>query len=166
MSNKELIYKLAIGTVLAALSVVLKLAFDLWLKTDVFGFPFYSIPLILSGIFLGPMYGLLVGFVADTISGLVMGYLPLFLFSSLAWAVIPSLFTKKAKGLKWLLIVVFTYLCASLLNTMALWIHFSQKAAFSLFWLRIGLIPIFGAIIAVVTNILYERVGILLPKFE
>ncbi len=162
----NLIVKTTIGAALAAFSVVLKLVFDLWLKTDFFGFPFYSIPLILSGIFLGPVYGLVVGAVADTVSGLFLGYLPGFIFSSLAWSVIPALLTKKPKGAKWLFVILITYLSASLFNTFAIWFHFSKKAAFSLFWIRISLIPIFGSIIAILTNIIYERTEPLLKKYR
>ena len=75
--------KIALGAILAALSVVLNLMFSLWLPTDAFGFPFYSIPLILAGLFLGPLYGLIVAVVADTAFGLAQGYYPLFVISSI-----------------------------------------------------------------------------------
>lgn len=156
--NRERVYKLTLSAVLAALSVILKLAFDVWINTNFFGFPFYGIPLIIAGLLLGPYYALLIGFVADTISGLVMGYLPLFLFSTIAWAVIPCLLIKDTKGIKWWVVIFLTYLVATAFNTFAIWIHFSWAGALSSLITRFSLLPAFSLIISVVTNYVYQRI--------
>lgn len=155
--------KIALGAILAALSVVLKLMFDMWLPVETFGFPFYSIPLILAGLFLGPLYGLIVAAVADTSFGLIQGYYPLFLFSSLMWGVVPSLFTRKPRGFNWFIIILITYLLASAANTMAIWLHFSRKAALGTLPLRLALLPVFGLLIATIVKVLYDRLYVALP---
>lgn len=160
--NQE-VKKVALGAILASLSVVLKLAFDMWLPIDTFGFPFYAIPLILGGLFLGPIYGFAIALVADTTFGLIQGYLPLFLISSLCWGVIPSLLTKRAKGMYFLIVVLITYLMSNLANTFAIGIHFTWKAALSTLPLRVSLVPVFGVIIGLTTMILYQRLEPILP---
>lgn len=155
--NKKRIYKLVLGAVLAASSVVLKLAFDMWIRTDFFGFPFYSIPLILAGLLLGVRYSLIVGFVADTVSGLIIGYLPLFVFSTLAWAVVPALLAKETKGVKWWVVIFLTYLISSLLNTFAIWAHFSKAGALGSLATRLTVLPPFSLIISIVSGYVFER---------
>lgn len=155
--NRNRVYKITLSAILAALSVVIKLAFDLWIRTDFFGFPFYSIPLILSGLLLGPYYALLIGFVADTISGMVLGYLPLFVFSTISWAVIPCLFTKEAKGVKWWVAIFLTYLIATLFNTFAIWVHFSWAGAIGSLAARLSVLPAFSMLIALISSYVYER---------
>lgn len=155
--NRNRVYKITLSAVLAALSVVIKLAFDLWIRTDFFGFPFYSIPLILSGLLLGPYYGLLIGFVADTISGMFLGYLPLFVFSTISWAVIPCLLTKETKGVKWWVVIFLTYLIATLFNTFAIWIHFSWGGAIGSLATRLSVLPAFSMLIALISGYVYER---------
>lgn len=155
--NRDLIFKLTLSAVLAALSIVLKLMTDYWLRTNFFGFPFYGIPLIISGLLLGPYYALLIGIVADTISGLIIGYLPLFIFSTIAWAVLPCLFTKETKGAKWYVVIFLTYLISSLLNTFAIWLHFSWGGAIGSLSTRLGVLPAFTIIISLITGYVFER---------
>lgn len=164
--NRNKVYKLTLSAVLAALSVVLKLAFDLWIRVDFFGFPFYSIPLIISGLLLGPYYALLIGFVADTIGGLILGYLPLFVFSTLAWSVIPCLLTKEIKGIKWWVVIFLTYLIATTFNTFAIWIHFSWAGAIGSLMARLLLLPGFSLIISFSSSFIYERLKDTQLNFE
>lgn len=159
--NRMLIYKVTVGAVLAGLSIVLKLAFDLWIRVDFFGFPFYSIPLILAGLILDPLSALLAAFAADTIGGIVLGYFPMFVFSTLVWALVPSLITKKAQGARWWLVILITYLLATSFNTLAIGVHFSWDAAKNSLPIRLPLIPMFGPIIAIVTELIYERIKVL-----
>jgi ECF transporter S component (folate family) len=153
--NREAVYKLTLSAVLAALSVVIKLAFDLWIQTDFFGFPFYSIPLILSGLFLGPYYAFLIALVADTVSGIVLGYLPMFVFSTIAWALIPCLLTREAKGVKWWVVIFLTYLVATICNTFAIWVHFSWGGAIGSLTTRLAVLPAFSLLIALVTSYIF-----------
>ncbi len=155
--------KIALGAILAALSVVLNLMFSLWLPTDAFGFPFYSIPLILAGLFLGPLYGLIVAVVADTAFGLAQGYYPLFVISSIAWGLLPRLMTRKPLGIKWYIIILITYIVSSLGNTFAIYVHFSKAAALGTLSIRLALLPVFAVLIAFVTKILYDRIYVALP---
>ncbi|HHT39459.1 MAG: ECF transporter S component [Acholeplasmatales bacterium] len=156
--NKQ-ITKITIGAVLAALSVVIRMVFDP-IMPDNFNVPFYSIPLIIAGFMIGRTYGLVVGIVADTAMGLMSpyGYKPLFVFSSIAWSLLPALLTKEPKGYRWYLIIIITYFTAFLFNTMAMWIHYSKNFAMASFYLRLGLIIPFSFIIAYLTYFIYERV--------
>ncbi len=164
--NRILIYKVTIGAVLAGLSIVLKLAFDLWIRVDFFGFPFYSIPLILAGLILDPVSALMVGFAADTIGGIVLGYYPLFVFSSLAWALIPGLLTKNPKGARWWMVILFTYLIATAFNSFAIGVHFSWAVAKRSLPIRLPLIPAFGPVIAIVTELIYDRIKVFEFNFK
>lgn len=155
--NRDRVYKITLSAILAALSVVIKLAFDLWIKTDFFGFPFYSIPLILSGLLLGPYYALLIGVVADTVSGIFLGYLPLFAFSTVTWAVIPCLLTKETKGLKWYIVIFLTYLMASIFNSFAIYVYFTKSGFFASIYARMFFLPAFSIIIAFVSGYVFER---------
>lgn len=158
--NRELVFKITTGAVLAALSVVLKLAFDLWISVDFFGFPFYSIPLILSGFILGPSYAILVGFIADTIGGVLLGkYMFFFVFSSIAWGVIPSLLIKKKpQGPQLWFAIILTYMVGTLFNTLAIGIHSSFESAIKGLPFRASLIPVFGTIISISIEMIYGRI--------
>lgn len=162
--NKTVIFKLTLGAMLSALSVILNLVFDLWLNINTFGFPFYGIPLILAGLFLGPKYGFLVALASDTVFGLIKGYYPWFVFSTIAWATIPVLLRPKGNKIYWTFVIVLTYLSATLANTFAMRMNFSRNLALANFWLRVGLIPPFSIIIGVVSYILYVRLRDLLPQ--
>lgn len=156
--NKEVL-KIALGAIFASLSVIFRYTFEN-LMPDGFNLPFYGIPLIVAGLILGKKYGVLVAIAADTAIGLLSpwGYKPLFVFSSIAWGLLPVLMMKKPKGLKWGLIVIITYLVASLANTGAMWIHYSKTFALLNFYLRLGLIIPFGIIIAYLTYKIYYGV--------
>lgn len=159
--NRETVNKITMASSLAALSIVLKVSFDMLIPINTYGFPFYSIPLILSGMYLGSYYAFLVGLVADTIGGLYPGpYLPLFLFSSLAWSLIPCLLSKNTKGVRWWIVIAMTYLTATALNTLAIYVHFSWGAVMRNLALRITVIPFFVPIIAFATKFIYERLEI------
>ncbi len=155
--NKEL-NKIAIGAILASLSVIFRYTFENIMPAN-FNLPFYGIPLILAGLFLGKRYGVLVAIVADTAIGLLSpwGYLPGFVFSSLAWGLLPALIMKEPKGYKWYFVIAITYLIASLANTGALWFYYSKGFAFANFFLRLGLIIPFSLIISYLTYQVYNR---------
>ncbi len=164
--NKQII-KISFGAILAALSVVFRYTFEMVMPGN-FNLPFYGIPLILAGLLLGKYYGFLVAIVADTAIGLLSpwGYLPGFVFSSIAWGTLPVLLMKKPNGYKWYLVIGITYLFSSLANTGALWFYYSKGFAFANFFLRIGLIIPFGIIIAFITNLVYQRTIDLVPTYK
>ncbi len=155
--QKNNIQKLALGAILAALSVVLKLTLEVWITIPGFGLPFYGIPLVLAGLYLGPLYGLIVALVADTTFGMIQGYLPLYAISSIAWGVIPSLFPKRKNLGYWVLIIILTYVIATLGNTLANYVHFDVKVMMATLYYRLALIPLFSPIIAFIVNIIYLR---------
>lgn len=154
---KNPIQKLALGAILAALSVVLKLTLEMWIKIPGFGLPFYGIPLVLAGLYLGPLYGLIVAVVADTTFGIVQGYLPLYVLSSIAWGVIPSLFKRRKNVAYWVFMIMFTYIMATLGNTLANYVHLGIKVMMATLYYRLALIPLFAPLIAIFTKLIYER---------
>ncbi len=155
--QKNNIQKLALGAILAALSVVFKLTLEVWITIPGFGLPFYGIPLVLAGLYLGPLYGLVVALVADTTFGLIQGYLPLYAISSIAWGVIPSLFKKIRSLGYWVLIVMLTYVVASLGNTLANYVHFGKQVMLGTLYYRLTLIPLLSPIIAFIVHAVYLR---------
>lgn len=154
---KNPIHKLTLGAILAALSVVLKLTLEMWIKLPGFGLPFYGIPLILAGLYLGPFYGLIVAIVADTTFGVIQGYLPLYVISSIAWGLIPSLFKRRKSVAYWVFIIMLTYIVATLGNTLANYVHFGAKVMFATLYYRLALIPLLSPFIAIITKLIYER---------
>ncbi len=166
--QRKNIQKLALGGVLAALSVVLKLTLEMWITIPGFGFPFYGIPLILAGLYLGPLYGLIVSVVADTTFGIVQGYLPLYVLSSIAWGVIPSLFKRVIIKYKnphinpknlgyWVFVIMITYVVATLGNTLANYVHLGIEVMKATLYYRLALIPVLSPIIAFIVNVVYLR---------
>lgn len=149
--------KIALGAILAALSVVLKLTLEMWINIPGFGLPFYGIPLVIAGLYLGPIYGLIVAVVADTTFGIVQGYMPLYVISSIAWGFIPSLFKRRKHIAYWVFIILITYVVATLGNTLANYVHFDVKVMMATLYYRLALIPFFSPLIAVICKIIYER---------
>lgn len=164
--NREKIFKITLGAILSALSIVLKITLDSWARSEVFGFPFYGIPLIISGLLMGPYYALLIGLVTDTVGGIIQGYKPLFLFSTLAWSVIPCLLTKETKGLKWYIVIFLTYLTASVFNSFAIYVYFTKSGFLASIYTRMGFLPAFSILIAFITGYLYERLKYTQINFE
>lgn len=162
--NRNIILKITLGAMFAALSVIINLGFDLWLNLETFGFPFYGIPLILAGVFLGPKYAIIIAIVSDTTFGLAKGYYPWFVFSTIAWALVPSLMKARNNRFYWMFTIIITYVFATLLNTFAMLMNFSRTAAFANLWLRVGLIIPFGIVIGIISNHLFIRLKELLPK--
>ena len=97
MKNNKL-FPIILGSILTAAAVGIRLFFDYLFPTGgTFGLPIYSIPLVIASLILGPLYGLLAGITADLAMGLFgpYNYLPLFGISTIIWATIPGLLTRK-----------------------------------------------------------------------
>ena len=71
--DKNRIRRICLGGILAALSIVFGklLAFNIG---ELFRISLENLPIILGGIFLGPLFGAVVGMVADLVGCLIVGY--------------------------------------------------------------------------------------------
>lgn len=163
--NKKLM-KIILTTMFAALAAAVSLFFVYIVPSDgTFGLPLYAIPLMIGSLLLGPGYGTIAAFLADLAIGFLgkYGYMPLYVFSSLAWGFFAGLIKNKYSTVKLLLITSISYLTATLANTLANFIYFGKKAAFASLPLRGISLVIFTPIITSVVHVLYLR---LKPNYE
>lgn len=154
--------KAVLGAILAAMAVGINLFFAYVIGGDgTFGLPIYSIPLIISSIYLGPLYGFLVGFVADLGIGFLgpFGYKPLFVLSTLSWSVIPGLFIRKKYNLFKMIIAVFVaYVLATAGNTLALIVHYDSNTAISSLIYRIPSMLVLMTPLVTLSHLIYKRI--------
>lgn len=158
---KRSVKYLALAGVLTALSVAL----DVFVKQIVpvlnFGLPYYAIPLIIGGIVLGPIYGLMMGFVSDFIGFQLApqgDYILLFSISAMAWGLIPGLFLKHKSGLIRIVVVLFlTHVFATASNTGAMFLYGWGDYAMASLPLRLWMLPVNVAILSFITFFLNTR---------
>lgn len=93
--DKNRIKRICLGGILAALSIVFGklLAFNIG---ELFRISLENLPIILGGIFLGPIYGMIVGMVADLVGCLIVGYTvnPLITLGAMAVGLVSGLVAK------------------------------------------------------------------------
>ncbi len=139
MAKKKLnTTKLVFASLLIALGVVLKFSLEIVISPD-FRINFVNIPIMLSGITLGPVYGFAVGFISDFLQYLVRPggvYYPGFTLSTALYGLIPGLmfmyFKKKSDNpftLKNILLttLICEIICSMLLNTFFLFQLYSYS---------------------------------------
>ncbi|MGI6781493.1 MAG: hypothetical protein ACOX56_01450 [Acholeplasmataceae bacterium] len=165
--QKKGLYKMVLGAILTALSIGIRLFFDYVFPTGgTFGLPVYSIPLVIASLTLGPLYGLLVGIVADF--GNLLGpheYLPLFGISTIIWATIPGLIARKNYNfLKMVFAIIISYLLASLANTLAIIVYYDSKTALGTFAIRIPILLATAPALIYLNHLIYSRIKDYQPK--
>ncbi len=123
-------------SLLIAMSVMLKSFFSL--ETQIFRLSFFDIPLIILGIFFGPLAALVSGFIVDWMHVLFSPFAFTFnwmTLSTIMWAVIPAIFLyKRQYSTKTLaLVIIFTSFVAFSLNTWQLyrWYGTSQLVIYA-----------------------------------
>lgn len=156
------IYKLALASVLTALSIVFDIIFRNMIPVTDWGFPYYAIPLVVGSIMLGPIYGGMMGFASDVIGfflgGGTSGFNVLFSISAIAWGMIPYFMTFKKKNVTFLLIAVLvSHLVATLSNTFAMWAVGFEGAAFKMLPVRLSFLPLNVLIITGLSQIILRR---------
>lgn len=149
--------KIVWAAILAALSIVIDIAFKMIIPLQTMGTAYYAIPIIIGAIFLGPKYSIWIAFISDFISVFIAGhtFFPLFSLASTLWGVIPGFLLKGKTNLKRILIVVFlTHLIVTTVNSFALYIHFHKtiEALLVDLPLRYGLIIPNSLIIAILVH--------------
>ena len=124
------IRKVVWASALGALSIIIDMIFKLVVPLQTMGTPYYAIPIIVAGIFLGPKYSILVAFLGDLVSTTLAGdpYFIMFSIGSTLWGVIPGLLLYKKEGFKRIIFVVLiTHIIVTLMNSYALYYHFHKS---------------------------------------
>lgn len=115
--------------ILVAMSILLKSLLSI--ETQVFRATFYDIPLMISGIIVGPIAGLIAGFAVDWTHVMISPFafsFNLFTVSSMVWGFIPGLvlFRKRIGYVNLTVVVVITSIIAFSLNTAQLYIWYGE----------------------------------------
>ncbi len=125
MSKSQRLRMLVLAGMFASMGVILK---HFALTTYEFRFSFYDLPLFLGGMFLGPLFGLMIGFVVDWVYVLTSPWafsFNFFTLSAMTWGFMGGLFVYLPKQLnikKLALVVITTSLIAFSFNTWQLYI--------------------------------------------
>lgn len=130
METKKMVW----AAILAAISVIIDTTLKLVIPTQLVGVPFYAIPIIVSAIFLGPKYSIIIAFLGDFVTLLLapgIPFYPLFSLASTMWGIIPGflLYKKKPSLLIIGLVVFITHILVTALNSYALMVHYHASLA-------------------------------------
>ncbi|CDR30401.1 Predicted membrane protein [Acholeplasma oculi] len=173
--------KLTLAAILTAISIVLDIVFKTIVPQGIsFGFPFYSIPLVIGSIVLGPIYGGMMGFLSDAIgfyaSASTYPFDILFSLQAMSWGVIPFFIAKRHS--KWwviLIAITITHITATSLSTFANFmssyafnggdINAALIYAFKNVPLRLLMMPVNIIVITYVTTIMNRRLEPLYVEF-
>jgi len=158
---KKSVKFLALAGVLTALSVAIDVVIKQFMPSNNFGLPYYAIPLIIGGIVLGPVYGLMMGFVSDFIGFQLApqgDYILLFALSAMAWGFIPGMLLKRKSGLERILLVLFlTHVFTTASNTGAMFLYGWGEYAMASLALRLWMLPVNVSFISVIVFYLNTR---------
>ncbi len=119
------VQRITLAAMLASLAGVTKIIFQATTLAD-YRFSLYEIPLIITGIILGPLMGLVVGFTADWVYAMTFGYgLNLMTVTTMMWGFLAGVFFYKRKVtlLKMIIFMPIASLIAFSINSvqLALW---------------------------------------------
>lgn len=166
---KHKIENLVLASMLASISIILNLIPAWYSPIKNVQLPFYQIPLVLAGIYLGKNYILFIALIADLGIGFAnpTGYLPLFIFSKLAWGFIPAIFLYKKRFtiISLSIVVCFSYLLATTFNGFAIFAYFGKNTFKLTFIYRLAQFLVFSpfiiflirAIVVKLNNTKYEQ---------
>ncbi|MBU1093285.1 MAG: folate family ECF transporter S component [Firmicutes bacterium] len=162
MNGNKQLQKIVLAASLAAVSVVIDVFFKYVLNIQHFGVPFYAIPIIIGSIVLGPLYGVIMGFIGDGIGVMIAGegYLPLYVIGPMIWGLMPGLLLhKKYSPLKLGWAIPLTYVLVSLSNTLAGVVYFGSEVTILYLYLRLSLIPFNSVIMFVIIKDVYRKLS-------
>lgn len=130
MRNKE-IRNIVIAALFASIASILKI-YSLQI-TPTWRISIFAIPLLLGGYFLGPYYGLLIGFVTDTVYMFISPYASvwsIYTLSTMIWGFSGFLIKKLNWGLFGIILVIsFTSISETLINSVAM--YFDSRDIFA-----------------------------------
>ncbi len=158
--KKNLNLRLCIfAALLAALSIILGKVLAFRIGTSI-RISFESLPIILSGVFLGPVYGFFSGLVADIIGCLIVGYEinPIITLGCSLMGVIPALIMKN-RGPKFIFLAVPVshIVCSVIIKSIGLLVYYGGGGA--LFLSRAIVYAITAPIEAYIAYFLIKNIG-------
>lgn len=160
MSKSHRLRMLVLAGMFASMGVILK---HFALTTYEFRFSFYDLPLFLGGMFLGPVFGLVIGFVVDWVYVLTSPWafsFNFFTLSAMTWGLMGGLFFYLPKHLsikKLTFVVIFTSLIAFSFNTWQLYIM-QNTGMFAALPFRITAMILKWPIQVYALNMIYNRI--------
>ena len=158
--GKEL-QKLVLASSLVAISIVIDIFFKQILSFNNFGVPFYAIPIIYGSIILGPVYGLIMGYVSDLVGFIAFpngAYAFIFALGAMLWGFMPGLFLyKKFDKVKLFIVITITHILVTFANTLGLLTFLSAETALASLTIRLTMIPVNVIIISILVSNLYQK---------
>ncbi|QVK17982.1 folate family ECF transporter S component [Mycoplasmatota bacterium] len=130
--NKNQVFLYAFTAVLGSIAGVLKIVS---IESPLYRLTVYDIPIMIAGFTIGPLYGGIVGLIADIFQMLLKGYPPsLMTLSSIMWGVIPGLFyyikrylkSNTSKVIVAVILIILTSATAFGINTLQLYLWYGS----------------------------------------
>ncbi len=161
MKKSREIQKLVLASSLVAISIVIDIFFKQVLSFNNFGVPFYAIPIVFGSIILGPLYGVVMGYVSDLVGFVAFPngiYAFIFALSAMIWGFIPGLFLyKKFDKTRLVFTIILAHVLATVANTLGLLTFLPVETALASLTVRLSMIPINVVIITVLVSGLYHK---------
>ena len=163
MKKSRELQKLVLASSLVAISIVIDIFFKQILSFNNFGVPFYAIPIIYGSIVLGPIYGLIMGYVSDLVGFVAFpngAYAFIFALGAMLWGFLPGLFLyRKYDRTKLVFVLIFTHILVTFANTLGLLTFLSRESALASLTVRLTMIPINVVIITILVHALQEKLN-------
>ncbi len=156
---KKNLKKIILVSLLAAMSIVLGKVLKISIGTSI-RISFESLPIIISSVFLGPVYGLLSGLVADIIGCFIVGYEinPIITLGCSLMGFFPYIFMIKRKPAFIFVAVILSHIiCSMLIKTLGLHIYYG--GGMPLFWTRVGVYSLVAPVEAYIVFVLEKTIG-------
>ena len=170
MKKSRELQKLVLASSLVAISIVIDIFFKQILSFNNFGVPFYAIPIIYGSIVLGPIYGLIMGYVSDLVGFVAFPngtYAIIFALGAMLWGFMPGLFLhRKYDRIKLVFVLFLTHVLVTVANTLGLLTFLSRETALASLTVRLTMIPINIVIITVLVHALQEKLNPILVDMQ
>jgi ECF transporter S component (folate family) len=170
MRKSRELQKLVLASSLVAISIVIDIFFKQILSFNNFGVPFYAIPIIYGSIVLGPIYGLIMGYVSDLVGFVAFpngAYAFIFALGAMLWGFLPGLFLyRKYDRTKLVFVLIFTHILVTIANTLGLLTFLSRESALASLTVRLTMIPINVVIITLLVHALQEKLNPILIDMQ
>jgi ECF transporter S component (folate family) len=170
MKKSRELQKLVLASSLVAISIVIDVFFKQILSFNNFGVPFYAIPIIYGSIVLGPIYGLIMGYVSDLVGFIAFpngAYAFIFALGAMLWGFLPGLFLyRKYDRTKLVFVLIFTHILVTIANTLGLLTFLSRESALASLTVRLTMIPINVVIITILVHTLQEKLNPILIDMQ
>jgi riboflavin transporter FmnP len=156
------INKVILCSILTSLSIVIDILLNTVLHSNLIGLPYHALPLILSGVILGPFYGFVSALISDTFGTIISGqsYLPLYGVATILWGIIPYFFYKKKKS-DYIFLgigILVTHLLVTLINTISNFIYFGVNASLVTLYPRLIILPFNVILLTYLAFIIINRI--------